>query len=433
MNQRILRLGVIAFGCIACAALSASADAARTSLRAVLQTPGGELPFRLDLTPASAGKATAVIHNGREQIEIKDAEFSPERLVVPFGYFGSRIEATSSDGGATWRGAWTKTGRGGKESRLDFSATPYAGYRFAPLPPANEPATDDPTPGEQTPTADITGRWDVAFAQSAEPTIGEFKVAADGTADGTFLTPGGDYRYLAGVYTDNRLRLSTFDGSHAFLFDARFQPDGTLAGGFWAGNAWHETWTARRAPDAKLPDGFNQAHALGKADLANLHFADLAGNAHTLADMLGDSQACILEVFGSWCPNCHDASRLLDELQAKYADRGLRVIGLAFEYTGDVQQDAQRIRDFMAHCHVTYPVLYGGFADREQVARKLPFLDGLKAYPTTIFLRADGAVAAVHTGFSGPATEDYPAQRAAFERVIEQMLPDPSRARHQAD
>jgi hypothetical protein len=63
----------------------------------------------------------------------------------------------------------------------------------------------------------------------------------------SFLTPAGDYRHLAGRVDGDLMRLSTFDGAHAYLFHARMQPDGTIAGDFWAGNWHHATWTAVRA------------------------------------------------------------------------------------------------------------------------------------------------------------------------------------------
>jgi len=33
---------------------------------------------------------------------------------------------------------------------------------------------------------------------------------------GTFLTTTGDYRYLDGIVTGDSLKLSTFDGAHAY-------------------------------------------------------------------------------------------------------------------------------------------------------------------------------------------------------------------------
>jgi len=47
----------------------------------------------------------------------------------------------------------------------------------------------------------------------------------------------------------------------------------------------------------------------------------------------------------------------------------------------------------------------------------------VRAYPTTVFLRADGSVRAVHQGFSGPATgAEHQKLRQDFERLIAELL-----------
>ena len=66
----------------------------------------------------------------------------------------------------------------------------------------------------------------------------------------------GDYRYLAGSERGNVLTLSCFDGAHAFLFEAELSDADHLAGTFWSGNWWKESWTAERDADAKLADPF---------------------------------------------------------------------------------------------------------------------------------------------------------------------------------
>ena len=104
---------------------------------------------------------------------------------------------------------------------------------------------------------DVAGRWAVDFEQDEEPAVAVFRQDGRNLA-GTFLTATGDYRYLAGTLSGDRLRLSCFDGAHAFLFDARLRDDGSLRGDFWSRDSWHDTWTARRDPQATLADGFAQ-------------------------------------------------------------------------------------------------------------------------------------------------------------------------------
>lgn len=69
---------------------------------------------------------------------------------------------------------------------------------------------------------DINGRWAVTFAGDSTNegnSIAEFSQNGE-KLEGTFLTPTGDYRYLEGVVTGNKLKLSSFYGAHAYLFTA---------------------------------------------------------------------------------------------------------------------------------------------------------------------------------------------------------------------
>ena len=136
----------------------------------------------------------------------------------------------------------------------------------------------------------------------------------------------------------------------------------------------------------------------------------------------------IVEVFGSWCPNCHDATRLLTELHANYKDRGLVVLGLAFEHSADEQKAIAAVRTYKDDLSVEYPLLIAGLSDKKRASEMLPVLDRVRSFPTTLFIDADGDIRAVHSGFSGPATGDAHTElREQFIAHIEAMLAEHER------
>jgi thiol-disulfide isomerase/thioredoxin len=271
--------------------------------------------------------------------------------------------------------------------------------------------------------ARVDGRWAVDFAESDDAAVGRFEAAADGTVEGTFLTTTGDYRFLAGVLDGDRLRLSCFDGAHAFLFEARLAEDGTLAGDFWSRDSWHESWTARKDPTVELPDAFGLTRWVGGKPLDELVFPDLDGTARSLGDETLAGRARVLVIFGSWCPNCNDSTRLLVELDRKYRDRGLAIVGLAFEMTGEFERDARQVRRYAEHHGIDYPLLVAGVSDKAEASQAFPLLDRIRSYPTTIFLHSDGRVRAVHQGFAGPATGTaHEELRARFESLVQELL-----------
>jgi thiol-disulfide isomerase/thioredoxin len=222
---------------------------------------------------------------------------------------------------------------------------------------------------------------------------------------------------------NHELTLSCFDGAHAFLFKARLQPDGSLKGDFWSGNWHHETWSARRDDGAELADPFAQTAWNGRTRLADLAFPDLAGTKRSLADPA--AKATLLVVFGSWCPNCNDEATLLKELDATYRARGLRILLLAFELTGDFRRDAEQVRIFQErHGLAELPAFLCGTADKAEATKALGLVDRVRAFPTTIFVGADGLPKAIHSGFAGPATgEEHAKLRRDFAARIEALLP----------
>lgn len=402
----------LTLGLLQQSALANAAAAPQTgSWRAWLDCPGGELPFELALT--QRGKDwTGGIANGAEQIKIPRVTWDAEELVLDITDYDSTIRARTSKDGTRLEGTWRKRAGADRWAELPFHATVGPSDRF---PHAAGIASDA--------TATIAGRWSVKFASEEDPAVGVFEAHDEGVVTGTFLTTTGDYRYLAGVFDGERLQLSAFDGAHAFLFNARLAADGALAGDFWSRDAFHDTWTATKDPKAELPDAFTLTKRTDNYDLAKMTFPDLEGKPRTLADPAFGGKARIVEVFGSWCPNCHDASNYLSDLYRRMHGRGLSVVGLAFELTGDLKRDTEQVKTFAALHKVEYPLLIAGVSDREKASAALPMLDKLRAYPTLIVLDRDGKVRAVYTGFSGPATGDaYKAFQIKFESVIEELL-----------
>lgn len=391
--------------------------------RAWLDSPGGELPFGLDLQN-DKGAWRAWFINGRDKSEVPIVEVRGEDVVLSIPHYDSTIRAKISDGGAKLDGKWKKRGRNDKWVELPFHATAGANSRFPRKMMDAESANR------------LSGRWSLRFARDSEATVLVLNIQPGGVTTGSILTPTGDYGFLEGVTSYSThlehflgdVRLSTFDGAHAFLIVGapRSQDGLTMEGDFWSGDTFHDTWTAQRDDVAQLPDAFSQTRFREGAKLSDMSFPDLDGKPRSLADPAFAGQARIIEVFGSWCPNCNDASRYLVELHRKYKGRGLSIVGLAFEYTGDFQRDAEQVRAFAKYHEIEYPLLLAGVADREIASAALPIIDQLRAYPTIILLDAEGKGRAVYTGFSGPATgEEYTKFRAKFESLIEELLGSP--------
>jgi thiol-disulfide isomerase/thioredoxin len=252
--------------------------------------------------------------------------------------------------------------------------------------------------------------------------VGEFSQSHD-VVTGTFLTDTGDHRYLAGQVKGDELYLSTFDGAHVFLYKAKVAADGALAGDFWSGLAYHAKWSGKRDDHAALPDAYALTALRGSGKQFEFSFPDLAGNTVTSKDPKFKGKVLIVTLAGSWCPNCHDEAMFLSPLYKDYRDKGLEVVSLQFEHFGDFPHAAEATQRFRQHYDIQYTTLIAGISDKDDAAKKLPSLDRVYAFPTTIFIDRKGNVRKIHTGYSGPATgEHYTQFVAEVKATLDQLL-----------
>jgi thiol-disulfide isomerase/thioredoxin len=373
-----------------------------------LDSPGGKLPFGLRFR-MSKGVLAASVHNGPERIPIPVVAFKAGKLTLGFDYYDSRITAKLDKAGKRFDGQWTKRRGGKKVVTMQFHAVSGRQSRFAVL-------------GSREVVPFVVDRWRVQFEKDKHPAVGVFKRVGESIIQGTFLTTLGDYRYLAGTQDGRLVRLSCFDGAHAFLFEARLGTDMRLEGDFWSSNTWHERWSAKRDENASLPDAWKLTTA-DTSHLGRLRFPDLEGRPRALSDPAFAGKARILVVFGSWCPNCKDETAYLVELDRRYRKRGLSIVGLAFEHSGDAKRDMQQLKTYAKRQGIRFPLLLAGLSDKAKASQVLPLLDRVRSYPTTLFLHEDGRLHSVHTGFSGPGTgPEYTKLRERFDSIIEELL-----------
>ncbi|MGB3618795.1 MAG: TlpA disulfide reductase family protein, partial [Catalinimonas sp.] len=294
--------------------------------------------------------------------------------------------------------------------RVPFAAQFGPDYRFAPT---------DAT----GPAGEVGGRWAVRFQNEGTTTeaIGQFEQAGE-QLTGSFLTPTGDYRFLAGRVAGDSLHLSAFDGNHLYVFAAQVRGD-SLRGVHHSGLTGYRTWTAHRDPDATLPDADQLTYLKEGYERVAFELPSVRGG--TLSPD-GDAYAGkvrIVQIFGTWCPNCMDETAFLAPWHRQNRDRGVEVIGVAFERKDDFDYAKKRIQRVVDRYDVGYDFAFAGNTSEETRAAVFPALNRVMSFPTTIFIDKAGRVRRVHTGFSGPATgaayDDFVAE---FDATVDELL-----------
>ncbi|WP_266206298.1 peroxiredoxin family protein [Pontibacter kalidii] len=378
------------------------------SWRVALQHAGGkEIPFIMEAVE-KGGKTILFLVNGEERILVDDIRQEGGSVKIGLHIFDADLIAKVEGGKMT--GHFVKndtpepyavpfTAEHGKENRFETKPAPA--------------------------TFDFGGKWEVLFTPregKSYKAIGLF-AQQDNHLTGTFMTETGDYRYLEGQVAGDELRLSAFDGNHAYLFTATPDNDGTLNGHFFAGMKGYESWTARRNPAIRLASADALTFLKPGYDTLSFMLPNLEGKQVSLSDDKYKGKVVLVQLLASWCPNCMDSTNFLAPYFDQNKERGLEIIGLGFERSPEFDKAAARLKKMQERLHVNYDLLVAGTADKEAAASLLPALNHVLSFPTTIFIGRDGNVRKIHTGFSGPGTGKYFEEFVAdFNKTMEQLL-----------
>ncbi len=386
----------------------ANNDVKMGTYRVVLQTPGGELPFGLELKQQDSQPVGYLI-NGPERLQLSDVKITGSHLEIRMPGYENVLTADAV--GNQLQGEIFLVKPNDKDQHVPLRATLGDNYRFFA-----KPASDN---------ADVSGKWSVNFINDGgvpEVAVGEFSQSHD-VVGGTILTTTGDHRYLAGQVRGNELYLSTFDGAHVFLYKAKVAADGSLDGDWWSGLAYHEKWTGKRDAAAQLPDAYGLTAMRAGVKQFDFAFPDLSGKTISSKDPQFRGKVLIVALAGSWCPNCHDEAAFLATLYKDYRDKGLEIVSLQFEHFGDFERAAEATRRFRQHYGIEYTTLIAGISDKDAAAKKLPMLKSFVAFPTTVFIGRKGNVRKIHTGYTGPATGDHYVQFVnEVKTILDQLL-----------
>ncbi len=374
--------------------------------RATIEIQGQQLPFTLEVAETANGNVNVFIQNAEERLRLDEVYVNQDSINIVLHIFDANIKAKIK--GDTLIGEFIKNYE--TDFNIPFHAVHGQAYRFEK--------------GMDTEIPDFNGTYKVTFLHEADttPAIGIFNQQGD-SVTGTFLTPTGDYRYLAGNVANGMLQLSAFDGNHAFLFTASKQADGKLVGEFYSGKTWMEFWVAEKDDHATLPDAESLTFLKEGFDRVDFNFPTLDGTTISLTDKKYQQKVVILQLFGTWCPNCMDETLFLAPWYEANKSRGVEIIGLAYERKTDFTYASNRVKKMIDKFNVTYDFAIAGTNDKQQASETLPMLNKVVAFPTTIFIGKDGKVKKINTGFTGPGTGLYYDQFVEqFNQTINELL-----------
>jgi len=370
---------------------------------------GVQIPFRLVV---EQGQSQAFLVNGRETLRLPLARKEADTAVYTLAVFDAELRVKQS--GSVVAGVYVRY-----DAAQGTVRVPFVGQQSKEQP---------------IKTLGPEMLYDVVFADAdgTNPyqAVGHLaKVVPSATVKGgpqrmlgTFETSTGDYRFLEGEQTGDSLWLSTFDGGHLYLFTAKIKGDSIVRGQFYSTGAGHERFAGKQNAQASLPDELQQVAIVSKEPV-HVSVTDTAGVRVSTDDARFKGKPMVLQVMGSWCPNCMDETRFLADWYKSALRGDVQVLGLAYERKAERAYWKGRLSRVISYQKVPYSIGYAGKANRDSAAASLPFLSAVKSFPTTIFLNRRHEVVAVHTGYSGPATgKAFVEYRTKFNELILTIL-----------
>jgi len=336
-------------------------------------------------------KSAITIYNGKEVYQLSVNKRIGDTIVYQFPAQDAEWRIAFNEDFSEARGWWINYN---KKTPVLYSIHLYNGVK--------ELSAD-----LSTLPVDLSGKWKVLFQPGTpkeEVLVGVFEQDGGNFVYGSFLSETGDYRYLHGYVADGKLHLQTYTGYWAFVVEADLNGSNEMTGVFYSGGKSSSPFKAIKDETVQLRDEAELTYLIKRDERVVLNnLIKLNGRKMNL-DLSKNGQLTLIQIMGTWCPNCIDEANLLKELHAAYGKQGLEIIALGFEVGTDTKKQRSRLKRFVKDLQVNYPVYLAGISSKEAAAAYFPMLNGIMSFPTSILVDEQGKILAIHTGFSGPAT-----------------------------
>lgn len=373
-----------------------------------LELQDKKLPFLIELFEIGGGFA-GKLHNSTEELElISQNSVDDKKLRFEIGAHYAVLELEFVNEGEL-KGFWIRTNKENYKVPLSGKKTSESSELFSEF-------------AQIDTSTSVDGRWEVDFNEGKKG-LGIFKQQGS-RVTGSILTDTGDYRFLVGKIQGDHFYLQGFDGVFSFIFNLKIK-DGLLSGTMYSGKSYKTDIKAKRNPSFRLADAYEMTKITDKKFDTFLG-ESLSGTKVDLS--LGEfkNKPKVIQLFGSWCPNCVDETYFFNDWMAKnpYLSQKINFVALAFENFETKAEAIKAVRKSKKKLSMNYPVILVDYDRKIRPEDILP-IDKGRAFPTTLFLDKNNKIVKIHTGFSGPATGPfYEKFKESFQETITNLVSD---------
>lgn len=386
--------------------------------RGVFTVSESQVPFNFELKGKDPEHAVFTLLNGSRRDDFHVKRIGADSIYVKMNTYDAALVAKIEDDG-NLSGEYKSLVPNFSGNALPFTAQYGKKYRFV------EPGKD------VAPKANLSGKWEIK-TYSKEPVPASIALLKqDGNKlTGVVMTVVGDTREIEGTVQGDEFALSGFTGPSPFIIKGKINEDGTLTGEEGFGIYKNLKFDAAKNEKAELPDPYKITFLKDGYKKLDFNFPSITdGKNISLSDEKYKGKVVIIEIIGTWCPNCTDQTVFLSPWFNKNKNRGVEAIAIGFEQKDSLKYAQYTLGKLKEKYNINYDIAFGGLADKKLVSQKLPALNKFIAFPTTIIIDRKGDVREIYTGYTGTVTgkyhEDY---EAKFNKVLDELIAEPAPA-----
>ncbi|GAA4307825.1 hypothetical protein GCM10023149_01500 [Mucilaginibacter gynuensis] len=379
--------------------------------RGVFNVSETQVPFNFEFKGKDLEHGTFTLLNGTRRDDFHVQRLGKDSVFIKMNTYDAALVAKIEDNG-TLNGEYRSLVPGKRGNALPFTAEYGKKYRFV------EPGKD------VAPAANLSGKWELKFYSKEQVPNKVAILKQNGNKlTGVIMQVTGDSRELEGTVQGDEFVLSGFTGPSPKIYKGKINADGTLSGVTSQGIYDNTKFDGVKDDKAELPDPYKLTYLKEGYKKLDFTFPDLTGKAVSLSDDKYKGKVVIIEIVGTWCPNCTDQTVFLSPWFNKNQKRGVEAIAIGFEQKDSLAYAQYTLGKLRDKYNIKYDILFGGLADKKLVSQKLPALNKFVAFPTTIIIDRKGDVREIYTGYTGTVTgKYYKDYEKKFNTLLDQLL-----------
>ncbi|MGN8070875.1 peroxiredoxin [Mucilaginibacter sp. SG564] len=383
--------------------------------RGVFTVAESKVPFNFELKGKDAEHAVFTLLNGTRRDDFHVKQIGKDSVFIKMNTYDAALVAKVEDDG-TLNGEYRSLVPGFRGNSLPFTAEYGKSYRFV------EPGKDI------APAANLTGKWELkVYSKDQVPNKVAILKQTGNKLTGVIMQVTGDSRELEGTVQGDEFELSGFTGPSPKIYKGKINADGTLSGEIGQGIYDNTKFDAIKDDRAELPDPYKLTYLKEGYKKLDFTFPDLTGKPVSLSDAKYKGKVTIIEIVGTWCPNCTDQTVFLSPWFNKNHNRGVEAIAIGFEQKDSLKYAQYTLGKLKEKYNIKYDILFGGLADKKLVSQKLPALNKFVAFPTTIIIDRKGDVREIYTGYTGTVTgKYYQDYEKKFNKLLDELIAEPA-------